>query len=154
MDGLRALDVATKHKVVADRIVGDLCGDDLVELALDLMSMYWQAAGKLLSSQGIVATLSALHEVREHSPDWDERHAATLILAHTMWVDVPGVDAELRRFGSAALLEKFNSVEVFNNMAGVVSAIPRVWRQQLPQLAAPGGQDLLAHMVTQELSND
>jgi len=152
MDGLRALNVATKHSSVADRIVGDLAGDDLIGLAIDLCEMYWHAAGKLLSRLGVVATLSALHEVREYSPSWDERHAATLILAHTMWVDVPGVDAELRRFGSEALLAKFRTVEVFDNLATVVRAIPRVWRQQLPQLAAPGGQDLLTAMVTQELA--
>jgi hypothetical protein len=152
MDGLRALNVATKHQVIADQIVSDLAGDDLIGLAIDLCEMYWHAANRLLSSQGIVATLSALHEVRERGADWDERHAAWLIIAYTMWVDAPGVGADLRRFGSEDLLQKFRTAEVFDNMVSVVRAIPRVWRQQLPQLAAPGGQDLLAHLVTEELA--
>jgi hypothetical protein len=170
---LSALDFATKHQVVADQIL-ETCDDaELTELVLDLLSMYSHAANRMLSDLGWLSTVDALVEIRdrgipiERSPenvvqlrpnvagcsaDWAEKHAAELILAHTMWVDSRGVEANLRAFGAEALLDKFHTLDLFGNTIAVARAIPALWRKVFPQLATRGGQDLLEHFVTQELT--
>jgi hypothetical protein len=153
-DPLLALDFVTKHRSVADQIVNGLADDELCELVLDLLAMYRHAAKRLRSTLALVAIDAALHHVAEHHSDWNRRHAAMLILSYDMWADAPGVDSTLRVHGAAALNERLSLIEQSNSMIDVISVIPVVWRKLLPELATSIGQDLLTHMVREELDYD
>jgi hypothetical protein len=147
-------DFANATPSAADRFISDLGSDELDELCFDLLQMYSYSAYRLLSQLGWMATCSALHEIREHADDWNERHAAALILAHQMLCAEKYVEADLRQFGAEALAEKLDIVSVLGHMVPVISAIPRIWNRLLPQLRTPGGQDLLQHMATEELQDE
>jgi hypothetical protein len=170
---LTALDVATKHQCVADQIVESCDDAELCELVLDLLAMYSHAANRMLSDLGWLSTVDALVEIRDRSlpiessspnvvqlrpnvtgcsADWAEKHAAELILAHQMMADSRGVEANLRAIGAEALVQKFHTLDLFGNTIAVARAIPALWRKVFPQLATRGGQDLLEHFVTQELT--
>jgi hypothetical protein len=172
---LAALDVATKHQRVADQIVESCDDAELCELVLDLLAMYSHAANRMLSDLGWLATVDALVEIRDRSvptepspgnvvqlrpnvtgcsADWAEKHAAELILAEQLMAGSRGVEANLRAFGAAALLDKFHTLDLFGNTIAVARAIPALWRKLLPQLSTRSGQDLLEHFVTQEMTYD
>ena len=146
MNPLAAFDYVTKHRSVADQIVGDLADDELSCFAMDLMRMYSYAARRMLSEIGWLATISMLHEIRENGDDPNQRDAAWLILAYEAWNDTTGVD-----FGAEDLSQKFHTATLFGRLVAVIAAIPAVWRLLLPQLATPGGQDMLQHFVLEEI---
>jgi hypothetical protein len=154
MDGLRALDFATKHKIVADRIVSDLAEDEILELGMDLMAMYSHSARRQLSHLGWLSTVALLHEIRERSDHWPEKHAAQLVLAHQIWEDSGDVDADLRQHGAEDLATKWHTIGALGRTVAAVAAIPALWNRLLPQLGSAAGQDLLEHFVLEEMSYD
>jgi hypothetical protein len=84
MNADKAIDVATKHRVVADRIINDCNDAELVGLALGLLDLYAHAARRLRTEMGWLAIGSMLYEIADHDEDLNVRHAAALTLAHQM----------------------------------------------------------------------
>lgn len=146
IDPNAALNFATRHRVVAQRILDDCDDTDLGQLALDLLSLYSYAAKRLHTELGWLALLSALHEVREYGLDPNDRHAAALILAHAMAADAHGVDPGLHEIGHEQLGDRFDVVSATGRILSVIASIPIVWQQLLPVLTTPAGIDLLERL--------
>jgi hypothetical protein len=146
-----AFDFATKHQVVADKIIGGIDDDELELFALDLMTMYMHAARRLRSELGVIAMLSALHEIVGSDDDWNRRHAAALILGAAQLSDISNVDAELRQHGAEALEQRMTVINATDRTVPVISSIPAVFRVLLPELNTPDGLALLEHFVVEEL---
>jgi hypothetical protein len=147
IDSSAAITFATRHRVVADRILNQCDDADLRQLASDLLTLYAFAARRLHTELGWMAIVPALHEVAEHSSDPNERHAAAMILAHQMMA--VGVDNDLREFGYAAAEQRYAIVNATERTLGVITAIPLVWQGILPYLTTSAGVDLLEHFSTE-----
>ncbi|RAV00674.1 hypothetical protein DQP58_00090 [Mycobacterium colombiense] len=143
IDPTAALDFATKHHVVAQRILRDCDDADLSQLAFDLLNLYAVVAKRLHSEIGWVTIVSALHDVREYANDPNDRHAGALILAHSMAADARGVDADLREIGMEELAKRFTVINATDRTLATITAIPIVWQRLLPVLTTPAGIDLL-----------
>lgn len=145
MNPLTALDFCIKHKVVADQIIADCDDTDLAELAFELLRLFAHATRQLHTELGRLTITSALHDIaKADDEDWPARHAAELILTHSMANDVC-IETALRELGVYGMQQRWHVINVTADVPAVIAAIPALWFRLLPALDTP----LLEHFAGQ-----
>jgi hypothetical protein len=147
-----AIDLATKHQIIADRILGDCDDIELAELVVDLLALYRHSARRLRSQLGLIAVDLALHEIATDDFDYSRQSAAKLIIATGIAADGPSVEADLRQIGWDSVRQLTHVISVTGRTLAVVAAIPAIWRQLLPELSTPSGRQLLEHFAYREMT--
>jgi hypothetical protein len=137
-----ALDVATKHRIAADELIGGCDDRELGELIMSLLRLFDYAGKQMSSELGWLAIVSQLCRFANND-DWATATAASAIVAHQMMNQ--SLDTELRDHGSHLLQQCVDTANLVDRITDLVFAVVDIWRVLLPACEF----DLLKHFVTQ-----
>jgi hypothetical protein len=141
------IDYIVSHPSANEWYLGGAGDDELSRLFGGLLRFYSHVAPQLRTKLGMLALTAALEEIADQSSDFDERHAAALILAHAQAVDHPGMDSALRTLGWCAFEQRLIVIDETERFLAVIDAINKVWVRLLPEVNTKSGRGLLQKLA-------